>query len=59
MLGTIFVGIATPTEGGAMGALGALILAVAKRRLSIDLLTLCLFAFVVVVVDDDDDDMFG
>jgi TRAP-type mannitol/chloroaromatic compound transport system permease large subunit len=38
VLGTIFVGIATPTEGGAMGAAGALILAVAKRRLSWSLL---------------------
>ncbi|MFX8879551.1 TRAP transporter large permease subunit, partial [Acinetobacter baumannii] len=27
VLGTIFLGIATPTEGGAMGAAGALILA--------------------------------
>ena len=27
VLGTIFLGIATPTEGGAMGATGALILA--------------------------------
>src|SRR6266404_406267 len=34
VLGTIFVGIATPTEGGAMGATGALIMALAKRRLS-------------------------
>lgn len=34
VLGTIFLGIATPTEGGAMGALGSLILAVMKRRLS-------------------------
>ncbi|MBL8847614.1 MAG: TRAP transporter large permease subunit [Hyphomicrobium zavarzinii] len=31
VLGTILVGIATPTEGGAMGAVGALILAAAKR----------------------------
>jgi tripartite ATP-independent transporter DctM subunit len=38
VLGTIFVGIATPTEGGGMGALGALILAVLNRRLSWDLL---------------------
>jgi TRAP-type C4-dicarboxylate transport system permease large subunit len=30
VLGTIFVGIATPTEGGAMGAAGALLLAMAK-----------------------------
>ena len=27
VLGTIFIGVATPTEGGAMGALGALIMA--------------------------------
>jgi TRAP-type mannitol/chloroaromatic compound transport system permease large subunit len=38
VLGTIFVGIATPTEGGAMGAAGALILALAKRRLDWPLL---------------------
>ena len=34
VLGTIFLGIATPTEGGAMGASGALLLAFAKRRLT-------------------------
>src|SRR3546814_3446704 len=34
VLGTIFLGIATPTEGGAMGAAGALLLALAKRRLN-------------------------
>jgi len=33
VLGTIFLGVATPTEGGAMGALGALIMAVSRRRL--------------------------
>ncbi|HXH01865.1 MAG TPA: TRAP transporter large permease subunit [Candidatus Competibacteraceae bacterium] len=38
VLGTIFLGIATPTEGGAMGATGALILALLNRRLSWDLL---------------------
>jgi tripartite ATP-independent transporter DctM subunit len=38
VLGTIFLGIATPTEGGAMGATGALILAVARKRLSFKLL---------------------
>jgi TRAP-type mannitol/chloroaromatic compound transport system permease large subunit len=38
VLGTIFLGIATPTEGGAMGAGGALIMALAKRRLSWKLL---------------------
>jgi TRAP-type mannitol/chloroaromatic compound transport system permease large subunit len=35
VLGTIFLGVATPTEGGAMGASGALLLAFAKRRLTI------------------------
>jgi TRAP-type mannitol/chloroaromatic compound transport system permease large subunit len=34
VLGTIFLGIATPTEGGAMGAVGALVLAAAKGRLN-------------------------
>ena len=38
VLGTIFLGIATPTEGGAMGALGAMILAVSRKRLSYQLL---------------------
>ena len=38
VLGTIFIGVATPTEGGGMGALGALVLAVMNRRLSFDLL---------------------
>ena len=38
VLGTIILGVATPTEGGAMGALGALILAMGKRRLSMPLL---------------------
>lgn len=33
VLGSIFMGIATPTEGGAMGAVGAMALAAAKRRL--------------------------
>ncbi len=33
VLGTIFFGIATPTEAGAMGAAGALLLALVKRRL--------------------------
>jgi len=37
VLGTIFIGLATPTEGGAMGASGALILALMKRRLTFDL----------------------
>jgi TRAP-type mannitol/chloroaromatic compound transport system permease large subunit len=38
VLGTIFLGIATPTEGGAMGAVGALIMAVARGRLTWPLL---------------------
>ncbi|WP_341902595.1 TRAP transporter large permease subunit [Polaromonas sp. YR568] len=38
VLGTIFLGVATPTEGGAMGALGALILAIGKRRMDKSLL---------------------
>ncbi|MDR2327847.1 MAG: TRAP transporter large permease subunit [Acidovorax sp.] len=38
VLGTIFLGIATPTEGGAMGALGAIILALLRKRLDLQLL---------------------
>ncbi len=38
VLGTIFLGIATPTEGGAMGATGALVLALLNRRLNWSLL---------------------
>jgi tripartite ATP-independent transporter DctM subunit len=38
VLGTIFLGIATPTEGGAMGAVGALVLAAARGRLSLKML---------------------
>jgi tripartite ATP-independent transporter DctM subunit len=34
VLGTIFIGVATPTEGGAMGAVGALALAAMKGRLN-------------------------
>ncbi|HSQ06322.1 MAG TPA: TRAP transporter large permease subunit [Chromatiaceae bacterium] len=34
VLGTIFLGVATPTEGGAMGAVGGLILAMARGKLS-------------------------
>ena len=39
VLGTIFLGIATPTEGGAMGAVGAFIMAIARKRLDMKLLT--------------------
>ncbi len=38
VLGTIFIGVATPTEGGAMGAAGALLMALSRRRLSLPLL---------------------
>jgi GntP family gluconate:H+ symporter len=56
VLGTIFLGIATPTEGGAMGAVGALIMAVARNRLSLKLLrqamdsTMKLSCFVVFIL---------
>ncbi len=38
VLGTIFLGVATPTEGGAMGAAGALLMAISRKRLSMSLL---------------------
>jgi tripartite ATP-independent transporter DctM subunit len=56
VLGTIFLGIATPTEGGAMGAVGALLLALANRRLDWRLLrqamdkTAKLTSFVVFIL---------
>lgn len=56
VLGTIFIGLATPTEGGAMGAAGAILLALSKRRLSFDLLrqatesTAKLSAFVLFIL---------
>jgi TRAP-type mannitol/chloroaromatic compound transport system permease large subunit len=56
VLGTIFLGIATPTEGGAMGASGALIMAMSRRRLSISLMkqamdaTMKLSCFVVFIL---------
>jgi len=34
VLGTIFLGLATPTEAGAMGAVGAILLAAINKRLS-------------------------
>jgi tripartite ATP-independent transporter DctM subunit len=39
VLGTIFLGIATPTEAGAMGAMGAMLLALVNRRLTLRNLT--------------------
>jgi tripartite ATP-independent transporter DctM subunit len=56
VLGTIFIGVATPTEGGAMGAAGAIVLAMMKRRLTFDLTrqavesTAKLSAFVVFIL---------
>jgi len=56
VLGTIFLGVATPTEGGAMGASGALAMAIARRRLSFDLMrqamntTAKLTSFVVFIL---------
>jgi TRAP-type mannitol/chloroaromatic compound transport system permease large subunit len=56
VLGTIFIGLATPTEGGAMGAAGAVFLAILKRRLTWDLVrqatesTAKLSAFVVFIL---------
>jgi TRAP-type mannitol/chloroaromatic compound transport system permease large subunit len=56
VLGTIFIGVATPTEGGAMGATGAMILAMMKRRLTLDLVrqagesTAKLSAFVLFIL---------
>jgi len=38
VLGTIFLGVATPTEGGAMGALGAFTMAMVRGRLTFALL---------------------
>jgi TRAP-type mannitol/chloroaromatic compound transport system permease large subunit len=56
VLGTIFLGVATPTEGGAMGAVGALAMAIGRGRLSISLLrqamdtTLKLSCFVIFIL---------
>jgi tripartite ATP-independent transporter DctM subunit len=56
VLGTIFLGIATPTEGGALGAAGALVLAALRRRLNLTLLkqaldsTMKLTSFVVFIL---------
>jgi GntP family gluconate:H+ symporter len=38
VLGTIFLGIATPTEGGAMGAMGAFAMAAARGRITAQLM---------------------
>ena len=44
VLGTIFIGWATPTEGGAMGAVGALLLAFSNGQLNRKMLTESLHA---------------
>ncbi len=44
VLGTIFLGIATPTEGGSMGAVGALVLAAMKGRLNMEVVKGALIA---------------
>jgi tripartite ATP-independent transporter DctM subunit len=36
VLGSIFFGVATPTEAGAMGAVGAMLLAIINRRMSLE-----------------------
>ena len=56
VLGTIFLGIATPTEGGAMGAVGSLLLAALKGRLNMGVIrqalasTTRLSAFVMFIL---------
>jgi TRAP-type mannitol/chloroaromatic compound transport system permease large subunit len=56
VLGTIFIGLATPTEGGAMGAVGAVVLAAVNGRLTFTLTkqacesTLKLSAFVMFIL---------
>ncbi|MGL4766854.1 MAG: TRAP transporter large permease [Formosimonas sp.] len=56
VLGTVGLGIATPTEGGAMGAVGAILLAMSKQRLSLGLTqqamesTLKLTSFVLFIL---------
>jgi len=44
VLGTIFIGLATPTEGGAMGAMGAVVMATMRKRLSMTLLNQAMHA---------------
>jgi GntP family gluconate:H+ symporter len=56
VLGTIFLGVATPTEGGAMGATGAMAMALARNRIDLRLLrqamdsTMKLSCFVVFIL---------
>ena len=56
VLGTVFMGIATPTEGGGLGAIGAILLAISKGRLNFGLTkqamesTLKLTSFVLFIL---------
>ena len=56
VLGTIFMGLATPTEAGAMGVVGAMVIAAIARRLTWDLIyqgmesTMKLTAMVVFIL---------
>ena len=56
VLGTIFLGIATPTEGGAMGSVGALVMALARGRIDLKLIrqamdsTMKLSSFVLFIL---------
>lgn len=56
VLGTILMGLATPTEGAAMGALGALLMGLFYRRLSVPVLmdalynTLKITAMILLIV---------
>src|SRR5699024_12574922 len=60
VLGTIFIGVAPPTEGGAMGAVGAIVMAASRGRLSFKLLgqarasTTRLSGFVVFILRSEE-----
>ena len=53
MLGTIFMGLATPTEAGAMGAVGAMVLAALHRRLTWPLVRQGMESTMRITVDGD------
>lgn len=56
VLGTIFMGVATPTEGGALGAVGAILLALMRGKINFSILssatenTLKLAVFVMFIL---------
>jgi len=56
VLGTIFLGIASPTEAGALGVVGALVLAAAYRRMSVRMLveslrqTMMITSMIMVII---------